>query len=360
MHGRFVQHLGMRGQDEEGEVRMARRKSSASCVPHRSGTFKHAVHCPEGHVMRAKVVKEMLVSCYAERYCERCQDVCDGEVSRYLCKECDIVYCNACARSELGLPELEDRGEPLDLLTGDILLAGPDSYGIHHVILVKSGWKPVDPEVAEVLHLEPGADVLACDTIESTQGAVGSDTWWYPTTTFFVRHQERGTLTLVADLPPDSTELQQAITPVPTKLLLHPFRSFQGGLALDEEVFLEVIDAAAANSVRYGRRTAVKSVIHSFFHRERIDQEQFQTEGARKQLAELLSTSWTQNPICASVAIACWQQYFFKACASSDEAVQQILQYMPHWCHKTTPAALVKNLTLRGWVMSDTADGANA
>jgi len=51
------------------------------------------------------------------------------------------------------------------------------------------------------------------------------------------------------------------------------------------------------------------------------------------------------------------QQYFFKVGGATDEAVQQILEYMPHWCHKTTPAALVKSLTLHGWVISDTADG---
>jgi len=306
--------------------------------------------------MRAKVVREMFLQCYQERECDTCGDLCESDSSHYRCSECDIVYCNGCARSTLGLKEITERGEALEVHIGDILLAGPDKFGIHHVILVRSSWKEADPDVVELLDVEPGAEILCCDTIESTQGSVGTETWWYPTTTYFTRRHEDGALFLVADLPADSEVLEQAKDPVRTKLMLHPFRPENGGPEMDEAAFRDVIRSAAARSVRYGKRTAVKSVISGLLHQDHINASSYATEEARGQLAKKLKESWKARPICASVAVMCWQQYFFKAHPDRDEAVQHVIDYMPHWCHKSTPSALVNSLTQHGWIISDVAD----
>mmetsp|Transcript_23043 Transcript_23043/g.66157 ORF Transcript_23043/g.66157 Transcript_23043/m.66157 type:complete len:388 (-) Transcript_23043:94-1257(-) len=367
---RLVEHLGARtfSRDEFRQGPTAdlgeqpcsgdhgQRRPPPAPHPHH-GVAKHRLLCPDGHLMTAKVVREMFMPCYMDRECDRCEMLCERDHSHYICKECDLVYCNRCARQALGLRELNDRGEPLEIQAGDIFLAGPDKYGIHHVILARSAWREVEPDVVELLDLPPGAEMLACDTIESTQGSVGTETWWYKTTTYFTRDHEDGSLYLVADLPPNADVLEQAMQPVRTKILLHPFREDGGELEFDEAAFLKVIESAAARSVRYGKRTAVKSVVNGILHRERIDARSYPTAESRSELATKLKESWKQRPICASVAVMCWQMYFFATSPDKDEAVRRVLRYMPHWCHKSTPSALVNSLTEHGWFISDTADG---
>jgi len=352
---RFVKHRGG-GADEESD------SESEDVENHHdnhkmAGSFKHGLECPDGHPMRARVPKEMFNSCYSHVQCDDCEEICDGKASHYQCKECDYVLCNDCARNCLGLPKRTERGPPLAIQTGDIFLAGPDKFGIHHVILVKSGWQEVDQEIFELLDVPPQSEVLCCDTIESTQGSVGKETWWYPTKTYFVRDKTNGVLLLVADLPPGGEVLEQAIDPVPTKILLSPFRPQNGGPELDEAAFLEVIDKAASKSVRYGKRTAVRSVITGIFHMESIHSENYSTPEMREELLDRIKKSWKERPICATVAVQCWQRYLLKTSDDNEEALQQIVRYMPHWCHKSTPSALVKSLTTTGWVLSDTADG---
>lgn len=313
--------------------------------------------CPSGHAMAGYVPREVFnmkavcgKACRDQHTCEECDDELGDEGSYYVCRTCSIYYCNSCARERMGLPE-QPSNEPVGVLAGDIFLAGPDPMGIHHVILARSDWRKADPDVAEILEMDhPGLELLACETIESTQGSIGDSTWWYPTTSFFTRDEVTGQVSLVADLPPDSNTVERAMNPVPTKVLLHPFRAEDGSSEIDDDVFEEVIDAAAAASQKYGKRTAVRSALAGLADAGFINEA---SHPDKLKLLEDIRKSWDNKPICASVAIRCWQQYFDQASDSPEEAAQEILTYMPHWCHKSTPQLMVKTLTTRGWVLID-------
>jgi len=311
--------------------------------------------CPIGHTMKAHVVREMFNLCNMPKNCAKCDVFLDSKVSYYVCRQCDIVYCNACARLELKLPKALEKRSLLDIMPGDMFLAGPDKYGIHHVILARSRWRAIEPEVAEALRqdFDPGTEILACDTIESTQGSVGDTTWWYSATTYFARDPCTGAASLIADLPANSFEIEQVVTPVPTKVLLHPFRGHGCGPRLDTQAFESVIADAALNSKCYGKLTAVQSAVNGLMRREVISSSEYTTEDARRELLGKLRKSWRARPICASVAVMCWQQYLFCISPTDDEAVQNIVRYMPCWCHRSTPCALVSKLSQLGWIMSD-------
>jgi len=65
----------------------------------------------------------------------------------------------------------------------------------------------------------------------------------------------------------------------------------------------------------------------------------------------------SRKPICSSVAIQVWQQYFELVCGSGpqgvDLAARQILRWMPLYSDATTPSALLKALSKRGWILID-------
>lgn len=305
-----------------------------------------------GHL--PKEVFSLFQFCRRNNSCHGCEEELDDTSAVYRCKECDIQYCNACAREQLGLGLLDEgtARSSCSVLPGDIFLCGPDKFGIHHVILARSEVGEAEPEVTALLDVPPGLEVWAVDTIESTQGSVGEETWWYPTTTFFQHCPSSGQLHLVADLPPGSLVLERASTPVPTKLLLHPFRSDEGALDLDDAAFQEVIEKASGQSRQYGKRTAVKSAVGGLVKRGFIGaSEDYPSAGDRARLLQEIRRSWRNKPICASVAIKCWQQYFERTSSTPDEAVQYMLAYMPHWCHLSTPSAMVTSLTRCGWVL---------
>mmetsp|Transcript_24068 Transcript_24068/g.60068 ORF Transcript_24068/g.60068 Transcript_24068/m.60068 type:complete len:358 (+) Transcript_24068:85-1158(+) len=336
-----------------GHGRKKTRKAVLETEEVGEGKAIHQLACPEGHIMKAHVVREMFNLCSAPSECETCGAECDDHVSYYTCVECDITYCNDCARAELGLARREGKeSQAIEIKPGDLFFAGPDKFGIHHVIVARSEWKPVHPDLHELLHkhMEPGCELLCCDTIEATQGSVGDDTWWYPTQTYFVRNPHHDTAGLLADMPPESDELHMVEQAIPTKVMLHPFRPEQGGPEFHEEVFETVITSAADESKKYGKFTAVRSVISGLRDSEVIHAEAFPDKG---ELLNKLHKSWQARPICASVAIKCWQQYLMSIAHSKEEGVDHILTYMPHWCHKSTPSSMVANLTQHGWVVLD-------
>jgi len=343
--------------DEENDDDSDRESSPGH---HSLPSYSHELQCPEGHRMRGHLPKEvfsLFQFCREKRCCHGCEEELDDSSAVYRCKECDLYYCNACAREQLGLGSYDEGSatSSCSLLPGDIFLCGPDKFGIHHVILARSATEEADPEVTALLDVPPGMEVLAVQTIESTQGSVGDETWWYPTTSFFQRCPSTGQLHLVADLPPDSRVLERASDPVPTKLLLHPFRSEAGALGFDDAAFNEVIERAAKKSRKYGKRTAVRSAVGGLVKRGLIGSlGDFPSPGDRAQLLEEIRKSWRNKPICASVAIKCWQMYFERTRSSPDEAVQYMLAYMPHWCHLSTPSAMVGTLTRCGWVLLET------
>lgn len=342
LKAKFVPHIGNHGGRKTRSIQLDG-----------EATYRHKVHCPEGHVMKGHVVREMCNVCSGEMTCEKCEENCGDQDSCYLCNDCDMVYCNHCARETLGLPVLKSSSNELvDILPGDVFFAGPDKWGIHHVILARSGWLEPDPEVREVLEIEPGLEVLACNTIESTQGSVGDETWWYPTVTFFTRNPQDGSACIVADLPPGSRTLEQAMNPVAAKVLLHPLRGESQNLELDVAAFEEVVRRAASESKKYGKATAVRSVISALSRSEgQINPDKYGLES--DELLDKLKKTWESRPICASVAVKCWQRYFEFTSESVEETVDKILKFIPHWCDKSTPSALIAGLTSRGWVVCD-------
>jgi len=274
----------------------------------------------------------------------------------YRCKACNVDYCLSCSRGQLGLSAAVPRGASgpaLQVGPGDILLCGPDKYDIHHVVLVR-GQLEAAPELAGMLNVPPGAELLRCETIESTQGSTGSATWWYPTSTVIQRDSHAGTAVVVADQPPDSDTLYTFPEPVPCKVLLHPLRPEVLDAELDDEIFEEALEACAWRSQEYSWSTAV----HAFLAYQRsMRMGDYPTSQARVELLEQIRASWDRPPICSAVAIKVWQQYFDALHSDSpDDAARCILHYMPVWCDATTPSSLVKTLTHHGWSLYESLE----
>jgi hypothetical protein len=234
-------------------------------------------------------------------------------------------------------------------MAGDIFYVGPDQWSIHHTILARSRMKVADEEIVEALEAPQGAEVFECHTIESTQALTGESTAWYATRSFFMRIGE--VTKLVADLPPDSEVIQLFESPVSVKVLLHPLR----GNRLDEHIFNEAIVQGASRAQKYGRRQAVKAFLSLAVtpgNRMMIQPKKFPTPQHRAQLLRDLRKRWGQRPICAALCVKVWQMYFEllgREAGHEDRALKEILRWMPVYCDRITPSALMKVLTERGW-----------
>jgi len=217
-----------------------------------------------------------------------------------------------------------------------------------------------DDEMAACLHMPPGTEVWACETIESTGLCKGVDSWWHPCTAFFSRNPHTGEAELVADIThgePDT--INAASKPVPTKVLLHPFRKHWPGPEerLNEQVFMEVVEELRGQSEKWSLATAAKAYLSMrFLKHDGIDPADVQGGQAREKMMDALESSWekgAKQPICASVPIVVWQVYLMRMAHSRDEAAKLILQYMPLFCDKTTPSLLASHLGSQGWVLLD-------
>lgn len=324
-------------------------KSDASDSGHTT-----AMRCPKGHPMFAKVAREMLnlVRCSQITCCDTCHDPIDvQEGAWYRCKDCNLDRCLQCTmalgiKSECGY-EVQDTLS--EVQAGDIFYTGPDAWSIHHTILARSRMKEADPEIAEALEAPPGAELFECHTIESTRALTGEATAWYATLSFFMRVGE--VTKLVADLPPDSETIQVFESPVPVKVLMHPLR----GTRLDEHIFNEAIVQGACKAQRYGRRQAVKAFLSLAMtpgNRMEIKPKEFGTPKRRARLLRDLHKRWSRRPICAALCVKVWQMYFEllgREAGQEDKALTEILRWMPVYCDRITPSALVKVLTERGW-----------
>jgi hypothetical protein len=83
-----------------------------------------------------------------------------------------------------------------------------------------------------------------------------------------------------------------------------------------------------------------------------LELKDFPTAKSRLTLKSTLHQSWEARPICASLCIKVWQMYFEllgRAAGEPDEAVKEVLRCMPVFSDRTTPSALMKALTVRGW-----------
>jgi len=224
-------------------------------------------------------------------------------------------------------------------------------WGIHHTVLSRGRMKPAQSDIVELLESPAGSEVFECPTIESTRGSKGDDTEWYPSITYFQRIH--GETLVVGDLPMGSYDLQVADPPVGLKVLLHPLRDGR----LDNRAFSRAVDLGSKTADRYGKRQAVKAWLAQAVNRgvpEVIQAERFPSAQSRAELLEDLRRRWEQRPICAALCIKVWQMYFElkgQDAGNIDEAVQEILRWMPVYSDRTTPSALLKALTVHGWML---------
>jgi len=322
----------------------------------RHGYFgKHQVKCHEDHVMPAKVTREILhylrCSDPASSGCQQCESDLDASDTFYRCAECDINLCVNCSREQLGLLVKDDAlGTPVEVLAGDILFCDPGILHIHHVILATSSLER-DFEMDKYLQVPPGAEVWSCSTVESTAQVTGDTTNFYQAKCYFARDPHERTLHIVGDSPSyDTNSVQVSETPIPVKVMLSTARREYGGIEVDPRLFQEAADIAAEASQFWSIKTALKA---GYFYQELLEQSKYPTRQDRAKLWIELQKAWDRPPICASVPIKVWQQYFKETSSDSDEAVQKSLTYMPFIADHATPAALVKGLSASGWIMLD-------
>lgn len=334
---------------------------------------KDVVICKKGHVMRAKVVRELWNRVMWWHFQDKCCK-CDASIStkdaKYYCEECKYSLCVKCSTKKL-IPELNllntsylptesgARRPPSHIVAGDIFLCGPDRWGIHHVVLC-CGPMTRDAEAEQDLiesGMSPENEVFACNTIESNHGLKGQEILWYPARTFFARNRKTGEAALVAD-EGESEVFEIASNHVPVKLLLHPLRPDSNNPKFNHDAWNQALKVSAEASKSWALATGARAF---FAKRESLDPTDYPTPESRQALLRDLKARWNQKPICTSVAIQVWQRYFKldagEGPAAADKAAQNILRFMPVLSDRTLPSAFIKALSKSGWVLRGNIDG---
>jgi len=349
------------GTEQEGKNFVFYKKTRA-VVKHGFYGGGAKVRCPSNHGMTAGISAEIIqgiASACSTRECEECEASLEAVDGFYYCKECSNYKCPTCARKQIGLPVVDDcEGNPIELEAGDILMAWPevsDNIFIHHVIMFTGGLEH-EPEVGVDLNCPPGVEMWSANTIESTALEKGVEFWWYPSKSFFARDRYEKTAKLCASLGEDGCPGVCEI-PQPVKVLLHPLRPEFGGPGVDDALLASSIQEAAQKSKKYGYGTfasAAKGNIKDLLHLTNyLKESNYPTEAHRAQLYDEIVASWERSPICSSVPIKVWQKYFVQLGPTPEEAVQNILKYMPVLCHQTSPSQLTEILSHHGWVLDD-------
>jgi hypothetical protein len=244
-----------------------------------------------------------------------------------------------------------------DIGAGDIILYGPDQWGIHHSVLCRDKMQR-DPRAAELLGVRGDREVFSCATIESTRNAKGVDVAWHPATMFYSRDKATGEAVAIGSIEPGSIVIDALLEPVPVKLLLHPMRPGFGGPAFDAAAFDKAVLKSAVASQDWGLATALRAMVTQ---QESLRPEEYATREDRRRLLTELKASWERRPICTSVVIKVWQYYFIASnnsagTLSKDIAAQQILRFMPLLADTSLPSVLIKVLTRCGWVLRGSLD----
>lgn len=321
------------------------------------------VRCQLGHVMQAQVVQEIwngLEFLHSSVKCSRCGQKITKQDARYSCELCDCDYCTACTADMFQLPcAVEHRMRhgngfvPGCVTAGDIFLCGPDRWGIHHVVLV-CGPLEHDPQAAHILCPEPDQDIFSCLTIESSQEIQGSKLPWYSGRSFYARNRRTGAALHVGDMEIGTRAISKVVDSSPVKVLLHPLRPGHGGPRFNAALFKEAMEKCADGSRTWGLNTALSAFTST---RECLDSANYPDVASRKALLLDMRERWARPPICSSVAIMVWQNYFLLECCTGDEsrsedmAVQSILDWIPVFSDQTVPSMLLRALTQRGWVL---------
>jgi hypothetical protein len=245
-------------------------------------------------------------------------------------------------------------GNATQISAGDILLYGPDRWGIHHVVLARGPMK-LDQKAASVLCLGPDQEVYRCLTIESSEQIQGESTPWYAGRSFYARDTQSGAARHVGDLEDGTRAIEKIQRQTPVKVLLHPLR--HNSLSLDIDCFEEAIQRCAHASKSWNFNTAITSF---FSRREHLDAADYPDIMSRRALLQELRERWSKPPICTSVVIMVWQMYFEIACSKrgedEDMVAKNILQWMPVLSDLTMPSKLLQVLTSCGWLLRGNLD----
>merc|ERR1712183_1029903 len=176
-----------------------------------------------------------------------------------------------------------------------------------------------DPEVAmsikrhipEVIEM----DLFVCPTIESSRPLRGEEFAWYPAQSFFALSHLTGEVQLVADIADGTKTIGVNSIGVPVKMLLHPLRPGHSSWPpLDPVAFGRAIGLCAEVSRRWGKSTAIRALTSR--HGASLKPQDYADPASRAELMEDLRARWSRKPICSSVAIQVWQQYFELVCGS--------------------------------------------
>lgn len=338
-----------------------------------------ALLCPKGHALEIKITPEItgaLVSWERMWYDLEC-DLCSNEIkwdeARYCCQACDYDICTRCggklqtqqlvrktqrqrvktkesvARSLLHAAFGMYPNSPL-VMAGDVLLSGPDRWGIHHMILAQGPMTPaIDAVTAEVA--APGMTVYSFPTVESSDLERGVDTAWKTGHRFVFVDSDTNQLMLLGEMVDGCDILYVEDEAQPVKVLQHPLRPGRGGPAFDFVAFGKAVTHLSQTSKTWSLATALRSLSST---NEVINAAPYlEDSNARAKLFKDLSQSWDTPPICSSVVVKVWQCYFLYACGAerTDAAVQYILQYMPLRCDLALPSQVVQALSRCGWIV---------
>lgn len=239
------------------------------------------------------------------------------------------------------------------------MLAGPDWWGIHHIILCCSPMQPANQHMLRTMVQGDARlgdfEVFECKTIESSRPLKGQCHPWYAATSYYGRRRcsdggFESEFWAVGDTGEGTNIIGINNEFVPVKLLLHPCRPGRGGPRLNEETFKAAVEQSAVASKRWSRRTAISAITA---RRYTLEADDYKDPPARAKLMTDIRSRWSKGPICSSVAIQIWQRYFDMTFPCEDLAVRHILRWMPVKCDKTAPSALLKTLSTCGWALCE-------
>eukprot|EP00746_Dinoflagellata_sp_MGD_P157157 gnl/MRDRNA2_/MRDRNA2_86121_c0_seq2.p1 gnl/MRDRNA2_/MRDRNA2_86121_c0~~gnl/MRDRNA2_/MRDRNA2_86121_c0_seq2.p1 ORF type:complete len:364 (+),score=48.65 gnl/MRDRNA2_/MRDRNA2_86121_c0_seq2:514-1605(+) len=325
------------------------------------------LHCPNCQgVMELKISREMCGPWNKCRYDTEC-DVCGEQIlwdaARHRCKSCNCDVCTRCAEQlQSGTMPLPGRsggyGQPgvPPIEMGDVIFAGPDGWGIHHIILV-TGWLEHSPHFNGEVGAHPHAEVYCFECIESTSHDSGPDSAWVPTLKLCYVDPNTREIYCQGEIVEGTKFLGYFDPPRQLKVLQQPFRFNASELPFDHNLFLEAVNDQKINSKKWSLATAVQALVADRTNRESYHIEKYEDDPeARALLLEKIERSWTRKPICSSVAIAVWQCYLLSAWTAAapgpegeDKAVEDILRWIPLICGRAAPYDLMKTLSKCGW-----------
>lgn len=239
--------------------------------------------------------------------------------------------------------------EALLIDTGDILLSGPNQWGIHHVILARSPMQPA-PEARKLGVVDQDVPVFTFRAIESSDVKEGHSSPWFAAQYFVIAAPVTSELQLVGSRTEGLNTLGVFRPFASVKVLQHPLRAGRGGPKFNAAAFEHAVAQLETTSKGWSLKTALSALPSG---NETINVAALSGSKSRAELLEQIRESWEKPPICSSVAIAVWQCYFCLTTEvqqdADDAAVLEILQYMPVRCGLAMPSQLVKSLGHCGW-----------